>query len=573
MACRPPAIPLAAFIAALALAAPAAGSPVLVMDGGRVQRSDDPALPPVDASDPIPRDARACGADAGERRRSRPSAHASAVSVRRALGRLYRRDQIDFDAYHDYSETYSRAKHAWHRLGGRRRTELDSVIATVNRLAATGALNASRLAPVFLELQRNTEWWSRTSAAPAPEPAPGGRTRRRTVCTSAARIAAGPRVRFKGDPLTLQYYPGAGLRLQPLANFGKANALVNACRGVNTKPGTPCELDELRKLLDRLVAMAARRSGFLAWEYYFPIYGGRPPWVSGIAEGSALSALANGAALLQAQEQPPPEPEPAPPAPPSGGVVPPPPPPPSANQSQDYETPPPNPPQYYLDAARRSLGIFKRPPPVGVRVSGARGPHYLIYSFDRGLRVGNAFLESLVGLWDFASVSGDRGARTLFDKGDREARHELRLLDTGAWSLYSLHGAESDLNYHRTIRDFARNLCERTAISTYCGAADRFTRYLGERPDVTIVGPRAARAGKPTQVAIRVSKISCLTISIFRGDRVVAQPTWYFPRGTHSFTWRFATPGDYRLKVLARDLLNHQTTVEAPVRVLRRAKR
>jgi hypothetical protein len=90
---------------------------------------------------------------------------------------------------------------------------------------------------------------------------------------------------------------------------------------------------------------------------------------------------------------------------------------------------------------------------------------------------------------------------------------------------------------------------------------------------VAVVGPKAARAGKPMRIAIRVSKISCLTISIFKGNKVVHRQTWYFPRGVHAFTWRAGKPGDYRVKVLARDLLNHQTTVEAPLRVIRKAKR
>ena len=81
--------------------------------------------------------------------------------------------------------------------------------------------------------------------------------------------------------------------------------------------------------------------------------------------------------------------------------------------------------------------------------------------------MGNAFLESLVGLWDYWQASGDKTARSLFVKGDREAHHELPLLDTGAWSLYSLGGAESDLNYQRVIRDFAQNLCDRTKESIY----------------------------------------------------------------------------------------------------------
>src|SRR5204863_734177 len=156
------------------------------------------------------------------------------------------------DAYSGYSDVYSQAKHAWRRLHGNRRVQLASVIAGVNRLAATSALTGSRMAPVFLELQRNTQWWSRTGAIPQPAPEPGGH-KPHGPCTTAAHIAAGPRVQFTGDPLTLQYYPGEGLRLQPLANFGKANALYNTCKGINTAPGTPCEPDQLRALLDRLV--------------------------------------------------------------------------------------------------------------------------------------------------------------------------------------------------------------------------------------------------------------------------------------------------------------------------------
>ena len=83
------------------------------------------------------------------------------------------------------------------------------------------------------------------------------------------------------------------------------------------------------------------------------------------------------------------------------------------------------------------------------------GPHYLLYSFGPGLKVFNAFLQSLVGLRDFAVATGDASARTLFADGDREARAELPRADTGAWSRYSIGGAESDLGYHKLLRDVA----------------------------------------------------------------------------------------------------------------------
>src|SRR3954447_20739614 len=308
---------IAAVLAAVGVAAPAAASPVLVFDGGKVTKADDPALPAAAAANPLVASPHQCIADAS----AVPVARAATTSVRRALRRAYDNGSIDRETYAGYGDVYSRAKSAWHRLGGNRERELGAVITTVSALAARGELTPSRLRPVFLELERNTQWWSRTSAAPAPAPDTNSHTpHKKTACTTAGRIAAGPRVEFKGDPLTLQYYPGSGLRLQPLTNFGKANALYNACKGINTEPGTPCEPEQLRALLDRLVATAARRNGFLAWEYYFWFGGGRPPWVSGIATGSALSALARGASLfkeLEQQQQPPPHP-----AEPTGGSTP-----------------------------------------------------------------------------------------------------------------------------------------------------------------------------------------------------------------------------------------------------------
>ena len=546
---------IAATLAALVFAVPAAASPVLVFDDGHVTKADDPALPTAAASNPLVDAPRQCASPPP------PSASMSVVSVRKALRRAYDRGSIDRETYSGYSDVYSRAKSAWHRLGGNRKRELGAVITTVNALAARGQLTPSRMAPVFLELQRNTEWWGRTSAAPSPSPTDDHRPRKKTACTSAGRIAAGPRVQFEGDPLTLQYYPGSGLRLQPLANFGAANALYNACKGINTEAGTPCEPDKLRALLDRLVQTASRRGGFLAWEYYFWFGGGRPPWVSGIATGSALSALSRGAALfkeLEQQQQPPP-----PPAEPTGGSAP-------IPIPSQVEEEPAHDSAYYLDIASQALPVYAHSAPLGIRASAPRGNHYLIYSFDKGLRVGNAFLESLIGLWDYWHVSGDKSARALYIRGDREAKHELPLLDTGAWSLYSLGGAESDLNYHRVIRDFAEGLCERTQESAYCSKAKSFDKYLHQPARVSIVGPKTARVKKPVRIAIRVDKISCLSIQILRGETVVYQPTWYFPRGVHSFTWTPPKSGSYRVHVLARDLMSRQSRADSDLRVLRR---
>src|SRR4029079_18430406 len=97
-------------------------------------------------------------------------------------------------------------------------------------------------------------------------------------------------------------------------NFGKANALWKQCaeapapaptptptatptvpptggapvaRATQT-PAPPCHPEELRALLDRMLALASDRGGFTAWEYFFAFGGGAPPWIRGLAQGTAI---------------------------------------------------------------------------------------------------------------------------------------------------------------------------------------------------------------------------------------------------------------------------------------------
>ena len=57
--------------------------------------------------------------------------------------------------------------------------------------AARGQLSASRLAPLFLTVQRNREWW-----------------------TSGPLLSSGRRVGFEGSQIVWQYYPGNGIQTQ-----------------------------------------------------------------------------------------------------------------------------------------------------------------------------------------------------------------------------------------------------------------------------------------------------------------------------------------------------------------------
>ena len=484
---------VAACAAFLALAAPAAASPLLVVDGDSVRTVEDPSLPALDfpPEPPAPDAEPRAGAAAGP-------------SVRGALLSLYRAGRITREDYDEYKALYQEARSVRRRLSGARRNELHRVIANLENIARDRRLTAGRVTPLFLILQRNTEWW-RARAFPA----------------------GGARVTFGDDPVVLQYYRGEGLQIQPLANFGKANALYNDC--ADEDPGTRCREEALRELLDRMVELASRRGNFTTWEYYFRFGGGSPPWTSGLSQGTAIQALARGAALLQQPS--------------------------------------------YQAVAADALGAFERSAPTGVRLPVAEGNHYLIYSFNRRLLVLNGFLQSVIGLHDYFTLTADPRAQPLLAAGEAAARAAVPRYDTGAWSLYSLGGRESDLGYHRLVRDFLQGLCSRTAVPVYCTTAEGFTRYLLEHPRVQLLRPSPSRARirKPVRLRFRLSKISRVEIQVTRGGRMAFQRRVInLGYGVRSFEWVPRTPGRYRIRIEAADLRNHHTVELGSITVRRR---
>ena len=196
-----------------AAAAPAAAEPVLVVgDGGAVVR-DDPALPPDALTTPPPGGERACASAA--------VAVTSARTVASEVRRVARAGAITPEQRDDYLATYRRARSVAGGLSGQRRNELRAVVRGVESLARRRLLTSTRMPAAFLQLRRNAEFWRARGFPKAPQP-------ERKPCTGAAGLG-GARVAFEGDPVVFQWYPGQGLQIQPLANFGKANALWRAC--------------------------------------------------------------------------------------------------------------------------------------------------------------------------------------------------------------------------------------------------------------------------------------------------------------------------------------------------------
>lgn len=487
---------------ALAAAAPAQAGDVLVVGGGeRAQRVDSPFVPdgPAGELGRAPAARKGAAVATASASRARPRVRAAKLSKQakrarkatsRALALAYKRKAISRANYVKYRRTVSRARTVQRRLRGARKAELGNAIALVDSMALRRKLTASRLPAVMLILQRNTQYWPR-------QPFPSDRDH----------------ITFRGSRLIFEYYVGQGLQAQPLVNFKQANLMHGACV---KDTGVACDRAGLKKLLAELIRTASKRGGFKTWEYYFDFGGGRPPWISGMAQATAIQAFARASELLK---------DPS-----------------------------------YLKQARAAFGAFRKPPPVGIRTTGPfGGVHYLQYSFASGTYIINAFLQSLIGLYDYAEITGDRTARKLFLEGEPEARKELPANDLGDWTTYSYRGPLSTLEYHELLREFAASMCsrlhsEKTVRQTYCDAARNFLSYMTDPAELEYLGPELVTKGVTANVRFSVSKLSAVQVTITRNGKVALDKLGTYRRGTWSLPWKPGAAGTYRIRVAAKEL-------------------
>jgi hypothetical protein len=362
-------------------------------------------------------------------------------------------------------------------LHGWRAAELTDVTETVHQIAADGGLTPSRLPAIFLTLERNSQWW-----------------------THGYRPSYGQRIQFPGSGLVWEYYPGQGIQLQVLASFARANALYAAGRA---------DYPALQSLLGELIPLAVNRAGGLTWEYYFNFDGGRPPWISAMAQATALEALANGYAA-------------------------------TADPT-------------YLQVAAQALAPLTTRPPAGVGTPTPLGRRFLQYSFAPKTDIINAFLQTLIGLDRYAQVSGSAAAQTLFNEGNAQAEAELPMFNTGAWSLYQL-GIEDTLSYHELVTGFLTQLCSLTAGPVYCTTANAFRVDLTTPPTLAQLTV-SARAGRPFALRFRLSKEARVGVSVTQGAKQVLATSKLFPYGVGAFSIpALKTAGNYTVRLAATDL-------------------
>lgn len=349
--------------------------------------------------------------------------------------------------------------------------------------------------------------------------------RNRQWWTTEPLLASDERVSFPESKLIWEHYPGQGIEIQWLATFGEGNGYFLSGH----------ENANLRQLVSEMLPLATQRAGGIAWEYMFHFDGGSPPWTSGLSQGTALQVLARAYQRFK---------EPA-----------------------------------DLAAAQQALGIFQTPPPQGVRVQTPAGALYAEYTYAPSDRILNGFIQSLVGLYDYTSITKDPLGQTLFEAGDAEARALTPHYDTGSWSLYDQFG-ESDLNYHELLAEFLAHLCERTkkgppippavpaqiaGDQVYCSAAEQFSADLTTPPAISLLSTKlhtSERAG----VRISLSKVSTVKLIVKHGSRVVWSNAATVEGGKPRLLW--ITPskgGTFTITLTATDLAGNFATATGTI--------
>ncbi len=374
---------------------------------------------------------------------------------------------------------------------------------------------------------------------------------------------SGARVSFPPSKLVWEYYPGQGIEIQWLGTFGSANGYYLSHN-----------YTALGELLNEAGPLATHRAGGIAWEYLFQFDGGLPPWTSGLSQGTALQAFSRGYSKLH-------------------------------NTA-------------YLSTAQQALGIFQHAPPEGVRVTTPAGAEYAEYTYAPSDRILNGFIQAVIGLYDYTSLTQDPLGEQLFEAGDAEARAEVPHYDTGAWSLYDQH-EESNLNYHELLTEFLEHLCTRTkggaplapspapsppipaptpsptpnpaggttatgtgtttSTSTtstatpkpppptpiagdeiYCTTGERFKADLHTPPTLEVLST-TLKGGTRAGVRIELSKLATVSMTIRQGSHVVWSTRATLAGGKPRLLW--VTPangGIYEVSLSATDLAgNHET--------------
>jgi hypothetical protein len=424
------------------------------------------------------------------------TAHA-AGSVRKTLSVVAKSGHLTVDQRYGYRRSLREAMRVVRALDlpskARRRDELGSQIVMLATLASRGDLTPARMRPLFRQLDANRVWFA---ASGPPKPV--------------------ARVSVPGDPLVYAYYPGHGLQFQPLFNWSKVNGYWFAK-----------DYAGMQEMIDGLAKLAVPQPhGWVSWEYAFDYPGSRAPWLSGMAQGVAVQALAR---AWQATHDP-----------------------------------------ADLALARRALPGLGLPLAAGGLLGRSRaGRWWPLYASNPTLRVLNGDMQTVISLYDYAAITGDAQAAAWAQDGAHAAAALLPKYDTGAWSIYQ-GSSETNLGYHDLMTLQLRQLALKTGNLAFRTYADRFAQYRVTAPviaarirRIAVLFPSVADSPHgAANVPAHLDKVSSLVLVVTNalGKIIAARRLGTQHRGRVTVTWdghtgrKPAAPGFYQLWLRATDL-------------------
>ena len=290
-----------------------------------------------------------------------------------------------------------------------------------------------------------------------------------------------------------RYFAGRCLEFHPLANFGVLNAHVAAN-----------DADATRTMADALIARGVYQTGGgIGFEYEFS-YGGRAPWLSGMAQAVAAQAFSRAAQLVP-----------------------------------DRST-------AYMRAAQASYRLIPRK--LLTRV--AAGPWIKLYAFS-SLPVLNAQLQAVLSLEAYAGNAEDPAAAALASRMRTSAAATLHRFDTGYWTYYSLDGTPSPLDYQQFVVALLKKLGPQDA--RFATAATRIAAYQKQPPAFMVanggLGSLRFWLSKPARVHVVTG---------------AGPPKWLsLSGGWHTLAWgEPKNPGTYGVQLRATDWAGNSASFE-----------
>jgi len=195
-------------------------------------------------------------------------------------------------------------------------------------------------------------------------------------------------------------------------------------------------LTQAKWLKDNIVI----KGNYGTWEHWYtlPYYRfNKIPWVHGMAQGLAISALLR------------------------------------AYQFTNDEI--------FLYAAGKAYGAFERDiEDGGVRFVDPEGNVWFEeYAILPPPHVLNGFIFALLGIFDFYRATENEKPLKLFYEGVKTIEKNLPLYDNGYWSLYDLlHGCPATVDYHKLHIDLLTALYKLTGNELFNEFADRWRNYM-----------------------------------------------------------------------------------------------